>query len=186
MLGAARSLCGNHSGIACILGTGSNSCFYDGEKIVSNVSPLGFILGDEGSGASLGKKLLSDILKNQLPKEIKDDFFSDYQQTPAEILENVYRRPFPNRYLAQFTVFLVKHISNPLISDLVESSFDEFISRNVIQYRDYKSNKVFFTGSVAYYFRNSLEKVIQKWNLDLGTIIQSPMEGLIDYHLKFD
>ncbi len=183
LLGAARSLCGRHPGIVCILGTGSNSCFYDGEKIVRNVSPLGFILGDEGSGASLGRKLVSDILKNQFPKEIKDDFFSDYQQTPAEILENVYRKPFPNRYLAQFTPFLAKHIANPEISNLIESSFDEFIQRNILQYPECRTNKMSFTGSVAYYFRNNLTKVIEKRDLVLGEITQSPINGLSDFHV---
>ncbi len=185
LLGAARSLCGNGSGIACILGTGSNSCFYDGEKIVHNVSPLGFILGDEGSGAALGRKLVSDILKNQLPREIKDDFFSDYQQTPAEILENVYRKPFPNRYLAQFTVFLAKYIENPVISDLVESSFDGFIERNILQYPECKTNKVSFTGSVAYYFKDNLIKIIEKQGLILGEVTQNPMSGLINHHFHF-
>jgi len=182
LLGAARSLCGNQPGIACILGTGSNSCFYDGEKIISNISPLGFILGDEGSGAALGKKLLADILKNQFPEEIKNDFFAQYPQSPAEILENVYRKPFPNRYLAQFAVFLAKHIENPAISKIIDSSFDEFIERNIMQYPECKTNKISFTGSVAYYFRDNLERALERQGLNLGTITQSPMEGLILKH----
>ena len=182
LLGAARSLCGNQPGIACILGTGSNSCFYDGEKIVSNVSPLGFILGDEGSGAALGKKLLADILKNQIPEKIKTDFFIQYPQNPAEILENVYRKPFPNRYLAQFTVFLAKYIENPAISKIIDSSFDEFIERNIMQYPEHKTNKIHFTGSIACYFRNNLERALEKRGLNLGPITQSPMSGLILKH----
>ncbi len=184
LLAAARSLCQDKPGIACILGTGSNSCYYDGKVIAENVSPLGFILGDEGSGAVLGKKLLADLLKNQLPSAIKEDFFATYPVEPSEILENVYRKPFPNRYLAQYTRFINKHIHNDSVSRLVETSFGEFIERNLFQYDAVRSIPVHFTGSVAFYFRASLEKAMNAAGLKLGNIMQAPMDGLIDYHLN--
>lgn len=119
MQAAARGLCGHQAGIACIMGTGSNSCYYDGEKIVQNVSPLGFILGDEGSGACLGKLLVGDLLKNQLGAELKEEFLSQYNLTPADIIDRVYRKPFPNRFLASLSPFLAQHIDNPGIRNLV-------------------------------------------------------------------
>ena len=118
MLAAARGLCGHQAGIACIMGTGSNSCYYDGEKIVQNVSPLGFILGDEGSGACLGKLLVGDLLKNQLGAELKEEFLSQYNLTPADIIDRVYRKPFPNRFLASLSPFLAQHIDNPVTGRL--------------------------------------------------------------------
>ena len=182
LLAAARSLCGNKTGIACILGTGSNSCFYDGERIVDQVSPLGFILGDEGSGAVLGKKLLGDILKKQLPPKITADFFEVYSITAAEILDNVYKRPFPNRYLAQFTKFLSKNIQKPEIEHIVISAFGEFITRNLMQYPSIACTPINFTGSIAFHFELQLRKALAEKNLQAGEINQAPMNGLITYH----
>jgi N-acetylglucosamine kinase-like BadF-type ATPase len=127
LLGAARSLCQNDPGIACIIGTGSNSCYYNGSEIVSNVAPLGYILGDEGGGAVLGRKLLSAVLKKQIPSEVIDCFFATYKITPAEILENVYMKPFPNRFLGQYAKFIYANISVPAMQEIINSSFDEFI-----------------------------------------------------------
>jgi len=143
LLGAARGLCGRQPGIACILGTGSNSCFYDGKEIVSNVSPLGFILGDEGSGAVLGKMLVGDVLKNQLPAALKEEFLAKYELTPAIILERVYKKPFPNRFLASLSPFLVEHLDVPEIHTLVLNGFKAFFDRNVKQY-DYKQYPVHY------------------------------------------
>lgn len=126
LLAAARGLFLKEKGIACILGTGSNSCFYDGKNIIHNVSPLGFILGDEGSGAVLGKKFAADCLKNQLPEKLKDKFLKQYDLTPAQIIESVYKKPFPNRFLAQFTRFLSENIAEPSIYNIVFDSFTEF------------------------------------------------------------
>jgi N-acetylglucosamine kinase-like BadF-type ATPase len=182
MLGAARGLCGKTPGIACILGTGSNSCYYDGEKITANVSPLGYILGDEGSGAVLGKLLVGDLLKNRLSPALKDKFLGQYDLTPAKIIEQVYRRPFPNRFLASFSPFLLQNIEEPEIRELVINSFKSFLQRNVMQY-DYRNYPVHFTGSIAYYFREILEEVVRESGLQLGVIKQSPMEGLIRFHL---
>jgi N-acetylglucosamine kinase-like BadF-type ATPase len=133
LLCAAHALCGHSPGIACILGTGSNSCYYDGNEIVCNVSPLGYVLGDEGSGNALGRKLLSDILKNQLPPTIRDLFFETYQTTTGEIIDNVYCRPFPNRYMAQFARFVSANIACPELKSLASNCFREFFQRNVLQ-----------------------------------------------------
>ena len=181
LLGAARGLCGSQPGIACILGTGSNSCFYDGKEIVSNVSPLGFILGDEGSGAVLGKMLVGDVLKNQLPAALKEEFLSRYELTPAIILERVYKKPFPNRFLASLSPFLVEHLDVPEIHTLVLNGFKAFFERNVKQY-DYKQYPVHLIGSLAYYYRSVLQEAAEQTGVRLGTIKQSPMEGLISYH----
>ena len=181
LLGAARGLCGRQPGIACILGTGSNSCFYDGKEIVSNVSPLGFILGDEGSGAVLGKMLVGDVLKNQLPAALKEEFLARYELTPAIILERVYKKPFPNRFLASLSPFLVEHLDVPEIHTLVLNGFKAFFDRNVKQY-DYKQYPVHLIGSLAFYYRPVLQEAAEQTGVRLGTIKQSPMEGLISYH----
>jgi len=182
LLGAARSLFQREKGIACILGTGSNSCFYDGSEIIQNVSPLGYILGDEGSGAVLGKLFIADCLKNQLSKELSEKFFAQYKITPAEIMENVYKKPFPNRYLAKFTPFLLENIDEPNIFNLVFDSFDAFFVRNIMQY-PLEDIQVGFVGSIAYFFRDTLEIVAFERGISVSKIIQQPMAGLVKYHI---
>lgn len=181
MLAAARSVCGHQAGIACILGTGSNSCFYDGREIVANVSPLGFILGDEGSGAVLGKLLVGDLLKNQLPAGLKEEFLTYYGLTPADIIHRVYRQPFPNRFLASLSPFIATHIGVPQVRQLVKRSFVDFLQRNVMQY-DYRRYRVGFNGSVAWHYRDVLSEAMADLGLQLGPIIQGPMEGLVKFH----
>ena len=182
MLAAARGLCGHQAGIACIMGTGSNSCYYDGKTIVDNVSPLGFILGDEGSGACLGKLLVGDILKNQMTPELKDKFLAQFNLTAPEIIDRVYRKPFPNRFLASLSPFLAQNLNEPCVHSLVLNSFKAFLKRNVMQYKDYRHNKVHFIGSVAYHYKEILAEAAKDMGIQLGTIIKSPMEGLIEYH----
>jgi glucosamine kinase len=186
MMAAARSLCGNKAGIACILGTGSNSCFYDGKGIANQVSPLGFILGDEGSGAFLGKTLLSDILKKQLPEKIISLFFGEYPISPAEIMENIYRKPFPNRYAAQFSRFLYTHVDETEIRNLVMNAFHAFFTRNVLQYSEVYQYHVHFSGSIAWYFQELLKEMADSLGLKTGKIVQDPIEGLVEFHLKFN
>ena len=183
MLAAARGLCGHEAGIACILGTGSNSCFYNGEEIISNISPLGFILGDEGSGAVLGKLLVGDVLKNQLPSTIKEAFLKQFDLTVPEIIDRVYRQPFPNRFLASLSPFLAQHLDEPAIRTLVLNSFIAFLRRNVMQY-DYKQYPAHFIGSVAHCYKDILQEAAQQTGIQVGKILQSPMEGLIQYHQK--
>jgi Predicted N-acetylglucosamine kinase len=182
LLGAARSLFQKEKGIACIMGTGSNSCYYDGKEITQNVSPLGFILGDEGSGAVLGKLFVADCLKNQLPEWIRDKFLDEYELTPATILDCVYKQPFPNRFLAKFTPFILEHIEEPAIFNLVYDSFDAFFVRNVMQYPLDEEVKVGFVGSIAHYSRDTLEIVASERGIMVSEVVQSPMEGLVRFH----
>ena len=182
LVAAARGLLQHEAGIACILGTGSNSCFYDGKNIVSNVSPLGFILGDEGSGAVLGKKFIADCLKNQLPEELKNKFLTTFGLTANDIINHVYRKPFPNRYLAQFTPFLAENMAEPAIYNLIFDSFTDFFVRNVMQYPNFDEYPVSFVGSIAYYFKDILEVVAFELGITLGEIKQSPLEGLVAFH----
>ena len=182
MLAAARGLCGREAGIACIMGTGSNSCYYDGENIVANVSPLGFILGDEGSGACLGKLMVGDLLKNQMNPELKEKFLKQFDLTPADIIDRVYRKPFPNRFLASLSPFLAQNINEPCVHELVLNSFKAFFKRNIMQYENYQNLKVNLIGSVAFYYKEVLAEAAEAMEIQLGTIIQSPMEGLIKYH----
>jgi len=181
MLAAARGLCGREAGITCILGTGSNSCFYDGKEIVNHISPLGFILGDEGSGAVLGKLLVGDILKNQLDGAIKEVFLKQFDLTVPEIIDRVYRQPFPNRFLASLSPFIAQHLEEPGIRQLVLGSFIAFLRRNVMQY-DYTQYPAHFIGSVAHCYKEILQEAAQETGIRIGKILQSPMEGLIQYH----
>ncbi|MDR0349753.1 MAG: ATPase [Tannerella sp.] len=181
LLGAARGICGQEAGIACILGTGSNSCFYDGNKIIKNIAPLGFILGDEGSGAALGKLFIGDLLKERLPVALKEKFFNQFGLTPAKIIDKVYRQPFPNRFLAGFSPFLAENIQEPAIYQLVLYSFKSFFDRNVKKY-DYRNYAASFTGSVACHYKDILMEAAKQCNIRIARIEQSPMNGLIKYH----
>ncbi len=183
MLAAAHALCGRNSGIVCIVGTGSNSCEYNGKDIVSNVSPLGFILGDEGSGAVLGKLFIGSLLKNQLTPGLKEEFLREYDLSPADIIHKVYKESFPNRFLASLAPFIHKHIKEESVHNLVLNSFKEFFIRNVKQY-NYKSNKVHFIGSIAFHFKQVIAEAANQTGIQIGTIVKSPMEGLINYHIN--
>jgi len=181
LLAAARALCGHKPGIAAILGTGANSCFYDGKDIVDNVPACGFILGDEGSGAVLGKKFISDYLKRQLPAEISTLFTQKYGLNYNSIIERVYRQPFPNRFLATFSVFLNENRTDPYINRLLKTNFEEFFTRNIIQY-DYKKYSVNLVGSVAFHYSEIIKEVAAQNKIKIGTILKSPIDGLVGYH----
>jgi N-acetylglucosamine kinase-like BadF-type ATPase len=181
LLAAARGLCGRNAGIACILGTGSNSCYYDGSDIRENVSPLGYVLGDEGSGAVLGRLLVGACLKNQLTQGLKEKFLSQFDLTPQLILERVYKQPLANRFLASLSPFLLQHIDDASVYELVSDAFALFFKRNVMQY-DYRRHTVHLTGSIAWYYREVLQKVAAGLNITLGIITPSPMQGLIKYY----
>ena len=148
---------------------------------MANVSPLGFILGDEGSGAVLGKLLVGDLLKNQLPAGLKEEFMAQYALTPAQIIDRVYRQPFPNRFLASLSPFIAAPIKMPEVRQLVKNSFTAFLTRNVMQY-DYRNYKVGFNGSIAWYYRDILAEAAAEVGVQMGTIIKAPMEGLIKFH----
>lgn len=182
ILGAARALCGDSPGIACICGTGSNSCLYDGHSIVDSVSPLGYILGDEGSGASIGRRLIGDIYKRLMPKEIVEQFFQTFQLTQAEVIDRVYRRPGANRFLASMMPFVRENIGCEPIESLVVDEFVRFLRRNVENYADCRSLPVNFTGSVAVHFRPQMGKALSLRGLTPGRIEADPIEGLIRYY----
>jgi N-acetylglucosamine kinase-like BadF-type ATPase len=187
MLGAARGLLDHNAGVACILGTGSGSCFYNGETIEWCVPSLGYILGDEGSAAVLGKRLVGDLLKNQLGDDLKDAFFKEYETSMADIIEKVYRQPFPNRFLAKLSKFCADHIEDERIHALVYDHFVQFIRRNLVQYFKHsefslQNSAVGFVGSIAYYYKPILEEAMKAEGLPLGTILKDPIEGLKIYH----
>jgi N-acetylglucosamine kinase-like BadF-type ATPase len=181
LLGAARALFGHNPGIACILGTGSNSCYYDGEIIVKNITPLGFILGDEGSGAVLGRQLIADYMKRMMPLDVSDLFYERFHIDRTKIMESVYRRPFPNRFMASFAPFVSMHREHPYIQQLILDGFDAFFRRNVMQY-DYQSLPAGFIGSVGNCFQRELTTVASRYGIRITEIHKSPIDGLITYH----
>ena len=183
LLGAARGLCDHQDGIACILGTGSNSCLYKNGNISYNVPALGFILGDEGSGAVLGKLLMGNLFKHQLPDEVKTDFEQTYGLSMMDVIEKVYRQPLPNRFLASFGPFIAKHMAVPEVYNMVYGALESFIVRNVKQY-PYQELPVNFTGSIAFYFADILHDLASKHNFCIGRIDKDPLQGLVDFHLK--
>ena len=183
LLAAARGLCGCESGIACIIGTGSNSCYYDGTNIVSNVPSLGYILGDEGSGAVLGRLFLNACLKNQLSFGLKEQLLEEFDLSIAEILDKVYRQPMPNKFLASFAPFVLKKADDPEVYNLVYNTFKQFFVKNVMQYQ-YKGVLTHLTGSIAFHFQSIIKDVAKSLGVRLGDITTSPMDGLINYHLR--
>lgn len=182
LMAAARALCGREKGIACILGTGSNSCYYDGKKIVRNSPGLGYVLGDEGSGAYLGKKVLQYYLYNTFDEELRGRFDLTYMTNRAEILESVYKKPLPNRYLAGFAKFLAENRGHYMIENIIEDGLNDFFFSHLCKYRETWSLPVNFAGSVAFGFKDVLQQLCQSYEFDLGKVIKAPMEGLIDYH----
>lgn len=181
LLAAARALCGHEEGIACILGTGSNSCLFDGEKIIDNTPSLGYILGDEGSGAHLGRQLVSDCIKKQLPTELREKFMKQYNLDVAGILERVYRSPLPNRWLASFTPFLSENRKNAHIHALLKHCFTQFFQRNTMVYRR-SWLPIHIIGGVGINFANEIKETAESLGLSIGNIVESPMKGLIEYH----
>ena len=182
LLGAARALCGHESGIACILGTGSNSCYYNGKNIEQHVSPLGFILGDEGSGAYLGKRFISDCLKGQLPEILRNGLLEKLNLTVPEILDKVYRQPEANRFLASLTTYIHEHKDMPQIHTFLLDCFGEFFRRNVMPY--HRSLPVSFVGSIAWFFHDELTETANSYNIPLGIFIKNPISELIQYHFR--
>lgn len=184
LLAAARATLGNEPGIACILGTGSNSCFYNGEEIVKHVPPLGFILGDEGSGAVMGRKLIGDFLKGIMPERVAEKFKTSFQLTYADFLDSVYKKEKPNQFLAQFVPFLHENITDEYCTQLVEKSFEEFVLRNISGYSGFRELPICFVGSVAFYFQAQLKNVLVKNHLQIKTVLKEPLNGLIKFHIE--
>lgn len=180
LMGAARALCGKKPGIACILGTGSNSCMYDGKDIIKNVSPLGYILGDEGSGAYLGKRFIADCLKGQLPENIKNDFLINCGLTVEDILRKVYREPQANRFLASLTPYIYNIRHEAQVKNFLYECFTDFFERNVMKYDT--SLEISFTGSVSWYFQEEIKETAKRLNLKTGKFIKEPIWGLKEFH----
>jgi N-acetylglucosamine kinase-like BadF-type ATPase len=184
LLAAARALCGEDPGIACILGTGSNSCYYDGVRIVENVTSLGYVLGDEGSGAWLGKRIVADYLRKDLPEKLWDHFKKRFPMDRDEILSRVYSQEMPSRFLGSFSHFIFQHLKEPYCYKLVYDGFSEFMEKNVMRYERYNELKVHFVGSVAFYFSDILRQVANDKGITLKNILESPIAGLTLYHNK--
>ncbi|MFT4032611.1 MAG: N-acetylglucosamine kinase [Siphonobacter sp.] len=183
MLGAARALCGREAGIACILGTGSNTCFIENGEIQHKVDTLGFWLGDEGSGGDLGKRLIQYYLHKELPDELNQKFEKRYPAVNRNsVLENAYQKPFPSRYFASFSKFLFDNRSHPFAYDLIRESFGKFFEKYVQKYPDYQRYRVHFTGSVAFYYSDMLRRVARDHQVTVGVIMETPIAGLTLYH----
>lgn len=182
LLAAARALCGDEKGLACILGTGSNSCYYSGKKILTNSPGLGYVLGDEGSGAYLGKRVLQYYLYNTFDDELRGRFDVTYLTNSAEILENVYKNPLPNRYLASFVMFLAENRGHYMIENIIEDCLNDFFFTHLCKYKEVWSHPVNFVGSVAFGFKDVLEELCHSYEFELGKVLKKPMSGLIEYH----
>ena len=182
MIGAARSLCGKKKGVACILGTGSNACFFDGKKMTKNSPGLGYVLGDEGSGAYLGKKVLQYYLYNTFDEELRYRFDAKYVTNRVEILENIYKKPLANRYLASFAAFLAENRGHYMVENIIEDGLIDFFFTHLCKFNEIWKYPVHFAGGVAYGFRDVIKELCAMYEFDLGNILQKPMEGLIKYH----
>lgn len=185
LLGAARALCGGQPGIACILGTGANSCLYDGHAITAHVPPLGFILGDEGSGAVLGRTLLGNLLKGIFPVEMREEFLHEYALSEADVIDHVYRRPQPNRFLASLTPFIARHREHPQVHAMLVEAFRQFLARNVRAY-GHAEMPVNFVGGIAYVFCDELAEAARAEGMTVGKILRGPIQEMVAYHLAKD
>jgi len=182
LLAAARSLCGDQAGIACIIGTGTNSCLYDGERITQNVPSLGWAVADEGGGTYLGKVLVTDYYRKDMPKHLRVLFKAEFGLTKDGFLTKMYQEPMPGRFLASFAKFISKHISDPYMYNLVATGFELFITKNVMKYEGHKGIPIHFTGSVAFFFGNILRDVAMAKGLQIKHITQQPIAGLTLFH----
>ena len=182
LMAAARATCGSSSGIACILGTGSNSCDYDGEFIVNKRPAPGYILGDEGGGAYIGRKFLADFIHEEMPKKIREKLLDKFNLNYQEIIEHVYQKPFPGRYMASFCRFITENKSEPYCYMLYYNAFQDFFKKHVMKYEDYKKKEVNFVGSIAFYNSDILRNAAYDVDIQVNLIIESPIAGLTLYH----
>jgi N-acetylglucosamine kinase-like BadF-type ATPase len=179
---AARALCGKNKGIACILGTGSNSCYFDGKKMSKNSPGIGYILGDEGSGAYLGKKVIQHFLYGTFDEELQARFEKRFLTNAIEILENVYKKPLANRYLASFAIFLAENRGHYMIENIIEDGLNDFFFTHIYKYRESWTLPINFIGSVAFGFKDVLQELCNTYELELGKVMKAPMKGLIEFH----
>ena len=181
LVGAAHGLLQREAGLACILGAGSNSCFYDGEKITKSVTAGGFILGDEGSGSSIGRLFLSDVLKDLAPRELSEEFLAANKATKATLMDAVYNNPHANNNLHDYSFFLADHLDNEYCRELVTNEIKRFFDRNLCQY-DYKDYPVCFVGTIATRYSELLLQVAYSYNMNVKKIVSESMPGLVAYH----
>ena len=182
LMAAAKALCGDEKGIACILGTGSNSGYYNGTKIVKNSPGLGYILGDEGSGAYLGKKVIQYYLYQTFDQDLRARFDAKFSSSSDEILNSVYKNPLPNRYLASFAIFLAENRGHYMIENIIEDGLNDFFFNHIDKYRESRTLPIHFVGSIAYGFKDVLSNLCNNYQLKLGHVIKNPIEGLAMYH----
>ncbi|HEU0064547.1 MAG TPA: N-acetylglucosamine kinase [Flavisolibacter sp.] len=182
LMAAAHALCKKEKGVACILGTGSNSCFYNGNKIVKNSPGIGYVLGDEGSGAYLGKKVIQYYLYNTFDDDLRARFDAKYVTTTTEILDSVYKKPLPNKYLASYALFLAENRGHYMIENILEDGINDFFFQHLCKYAEVWKYPVSFVGSVAFGFKDVIMELCRSYEFDLGTILKNPMEGLITFH----
>ena len=185
LLGAARGLLINEPGIACILGSGSNSCYYDGKQIVKNVRSLGFVLGDEGSASYIGKRFVSDCLKDIAPDQLRNSFYEYINKTPDEIMTSIYENTLPGNMLSVYSRFLMDKLEMDYVYDIVYSSINDFFTRNVAQY-NYRDLNVCFVGSNACAYSGVLNEVAKKFGINIRKILPSSVPGLVHYHATND
>ncbi|MCC3159298.1 N-acetylglucosamine kinase [Hymenobacter sp. 15J16-1T3B] len=184
LLASARALLGNKPGFAAILGTGTNSAIYDGKDITHNIDSLGYFLGDEGSGSWIGKRLLRDYMRGLLPDGLQDAFRQQYGLENEQIFDRVYNQPLPNRFLASFSKFAYDHNNVSYCRDIVVDGFEAFFQNLVIQYPGYQNYTFNCVGSVGYNFRDALAQVARAHGMEVGKIIRSPIDSLVDYHVE--
>lgn len=182
LMGAARAVCLQEKGIACILGTGSNSCYFNGKRIMKNSPGLGYVLGDEGSGAYLGKKVVQYYMYNTFDEELRYRFEEKYKLSDMDILDKVYTQPLPNRFLAGFTLFLAENRGHFMVENIIEDGLNDFFFQHLCKYSESWKYPVHFVGGVAFGFRDVITQLCDSYELEQGTILQHPMEGLIRYH----
>ena len=184
LMASARALLGHDPGFAAILGTGTNSCLYDGKRITHNVDSMGFLLGDEGSGAYMGKRLIKDFIRGHMPNDIRKYFYSVYRVSPDELIDRLYGNPMPNRYCASFARFLSgEQVSgHTYIENVKRDCFRDFFRNIVVYYPDYSGYLFNCVGSIGWVFMDTLTTVAEEFGMKTGKIIQSPMEGLIAFH----
>ena len=182
ILASARSTCGSEQGIVCILGTGSNSCYYDGTEITKNIPGIGYVLGDEGSGTYLGKKVLQHYLYNTFDDDLLSRFDAMFTTSRKEILETVYGKPLPNRYIASFTKFLAENRDHYMIENIIEDGLNDFFFQHICKFGESWTSPIHFTGGVAYGFQDVLSDLCKSYQFTLGKVFKNPMDGLIQYH----
>ena len=182
LMAAALALCGNDKGIACILGTGSNSCYFNGKKILKNSPGLGYVLGDEGSGSYLGKKVLQYYLYKTFDEDLTFRFNDKFKTNDVEILEHVYQQPLPNRYLASFAIFLADNRGHYMIENIIEDGLNDFFFHHICKYRESWTLPIHFVGGIAFGFKDVIKELCNTYELELGRILKTPMDGLVKYH----